>query len=104
MIHHHTNSLYGVKKKHSTLREVAPIIEQLKKNSPVNQVGVGIISRAKHKPVEPIEIKEMRTHGRRHYMRITVYNSTAKQEFYLFCHKRGFPKVVDEINKICAVN
>ncbi len=95
------NSLNGVKKKHSIIRSLIPLLEGLLENTPVNEVGVGKIIRTNFQPVEPIEIRGFNIISNRHNIKIRAYGQTAYQSLFLYCHKESFPEIMEYILKYC---
>ena len=95
------NSLKGVSKKHSIMRNLIPLLEGLLENTPVNAIGIGRIVLSKFPPVEPIEVRGFNTYGNKHNIRIRAYDGGAHQNLLLYCPKEKFPAVMDYILKYC---
>lgn len=95
------NSLDGVRKKHSIIRTLIPLLEGLLKSTPVNEVGVGRIVRTNFKPIEPIEVRGFNIVSNRHNIQIRAYGQTAYQNLFLYCHKESFPEVMEYILRYC---
>lgn len=94
------NSLNGKKRSHSILTSVAPFLEGLLENTPVNSIVSRPIVHCNFEPQEPIEIRSINVQGR-HYIKARIYGNKSFQEFYLYCHRDNFPKVMDYVVKYC---